>query len=66
MIQGIPPLRDFTIRDPRYSVILFWALFHDFEKKIKFRKNKNKIQIFFFFSKKSYLYILCLYTSDEY
>ena len=33
MIQGIPAFRDFTIRDPRYFVILFEAKFHDFEEK---------------------------------
>ena len=32
-IQGIPAFRDFTIRDPRYFVILFLASFHDFEEK---------------------------------
>ena len=30
---GIPAFRDFTIRDPRYFVILFQASFHDFEEK---------------------------------
>ena len=34
-IQGIPAFRDFTIRDPRYFVILFqWKL----AKKMDFRK----------------------------
>ena len=31
-IQEIPIFHDFTIRDPRYFVILFWASFHDFEE----------------------------------
>ena len=38
VIQGIPAFRDFTIRDPRYFVILFqWKLAKkvDFWKKIK-------------------------------
>ena len=39
-IQGIPAFRDFTIRDPRYFVILFEAKFHDFEE-------KNPKKIFF-------------------
>ena len=42
-IQGIPAFRDFTICDPHYFVILFWALFHNFEE---------KIQIPFFFAEK--------------
>ena len=34
-LQGIPAFRDFTIRDPRYFVILFqWKL----AKKVDFRK----------------------------
>ena len=34
-IQGIPAFRDFTIRDPRYFVILFqWKL----AEKVDFRK----------------------------
>ena len=49
-IQEIPTFRDFTIRDPRYFVILFWALFHDFKEK----KSKNfffsDFFFFFFFS----------------
>ena len=40
-IQEIPTFRDFTIRDPRYFVILFWASFHDFEEK----KSKTKKKI---------------------
>ena len=32
-VQGIPAFRDFTIRDPRYFVILFEAKFHDLEEK---------------------------------
>ena len=33
VLQGIPAFHDFTIRDPRYFVIPFWAPFHDFEEK---------------------------------
>ena len=40
-IQEIPIFHDFTIRDPRYFVILFWASFHDFEEK----KSKTKKKI---------------------
>ena len=46
IIQGIPAFRDFTIRDPRYFVILFWALFLDFEEK----NPKKKFFRDFFFS----------------
>ena len=43
MIQGIPAFRDFTIRDPRYFVILFqWKS----AKKVDFRKN-FKVRILF-------------------
>ena len=48
MVQGIPELRDFTIRDPRYFVIQFWAPFHDFEKKNQKKKNFSEKKIFFF------------------
>ena len=57
-LQGIPAFRDFTIRDPRYFMILFWASFHDLEEKKNF---KNQIFRFFFseffleFLKNSYL-----------
>ena len=35
LVQGIPAFRDFTIRDPRYFLILFqWKL----AKKVDFRK----------------------------
>ena len=45
-VQGTLAFRDFTIRDPRYFVILFEAKFHDFEeknpkKKFFFRKFLN-------------------------
>ena len=41
-VQGIPAFRDFTIRDPRYFVILFqWKL----AKKVDFRKFL-KVRIF--------------------
>ena len=33
VIQEIPAFRDFTIRDPRYFVIIFQAKFHDFKEK---------------------------------
>ena len=43
IIQGIPAFRDFTIRDPRYFVILFqWKS----AKKVDFRKN-FKVRILF-------------------
>ena len=64
---GIPKFRDFTIRDPRYFVILFWASFHDFEEK----NPKYFFSEFFFgFLKKSFIFF-SLYTvqwlsSDEY
>jgi hypothetical protein len=41
-IQGIPAFRDFTIRDPRYFVILFQA----FLKKKEKRKKKKKSELF--------------------
>ena len=41
-IQEVPAFRDFRIRDPRYFVIWFHALFRenfrDFEKKIQKKK----------------------------
>ena len=46
-LQGIPAFRDFTIRDPRYFVILFQASIRDFERKNQ--KKKKKSEIFFGF-----------------
>ena len=55
IVQGIPAFHDFTIRDPRYLVILFLAPFHDFEEKKSnsFFFFKFFFQVFFvlFFSK---------------
>ena len=45
-VQGTLAFRDFTIRDPRYFVILFEAKFHDFEEKIQ---KKIFFSEFFFF-----------------
>ena len=55
-IQGIPAFRDFTIRDPRYFVILFEAKFHDFEE-----KNPKKKIFFenFFFRKFFFGFFFC-------
>ena len=53
-LQGIPAFRDFTIRDPRYFLILFWASFHDFKEIIQKKTNfrflffGNFFWIFFF------------------
>ena len=56
-IQGIPAFRDFTIRDPRYFVILFHAFFHDFEEKKYYYFSKRKGKYFHtfnhFYSEKS-------------
>ena len=41
-LQGIPAFRDFTIRDPRYFVILFEAKIHDFEEKNLKKKSEKK------------------------
>ena len=48
VLQGIPAFRDFTIRDPRYFVILFQAKFYDFEEKNK-KKQILKCFLDFFF-----------------
>ena len=49
-IQGIPAFRDFTIRDPRYFVILFQASISWFwAKKSKKKIFFQKIFGFFFF-----------------
>ena len=45
-VQGIPAFRDFTIRDPRYFVIMFQAKFHDFKEKNS--KEKKFLEKFFF------------------
>ena len=44
-LQGIPAFRDFTIRDPRYFLILFQAKFHDLEEKNP--KKQKKLDFFF-------------------
>ena len=41
LVQGIPAFRGFTIRDPRYFVILFWASFHDLKETRKETKKKK-------------------------
>ena len=57
-LQGIPPFRDFTIREPRYFVVLFQASFHDFEeKKIIFCFVFQKKNLIFFFFLIVFLFI---------
>ena len=46
-LQGIPSFCDFTIRDPHYFLILFWATIHDFEEK---SPKKYFVFLEFFFS----------------
>ena len=63
-LQGIPGFRDFTIRAPRYFVILFETKFHPKKKSNTFFW-KNFLDFFF-----KFLFILfCLYTviaTDKY
>ena len=54
-VQGIQAFRDFTIHDPGYFVILFWASFYDFEE-----KNPKKYCFFGFFFK--FLFIVFLFV----
>ena len=57
-VQGIQAFRDFTIHDPRYFVILFWATFHDFEE-----KNPKKYFFLDFFLK--FLFIVFLFVCSD-
>ena len=53
-IQGIPAFRDFTIRDPRYFVILFsekLAKIVDFSKILKVRLLVRSLLVQFYFLK---------------